>query len=464
MARILVQWDMGWPFSLPRSLSRILFRRPARLDMSAFAPVPSGAYLVGGAVRDTLLGVEPADLDWLVSDPETACREISEATGGRPFALDHERGHWRLIVPPPDGRTLDFIPLRGPLEEDLLARDFTVNALAADSSGRVTDVQGGLRDLRSRVLRMTSEQALRDDPLRLLRAPRLSVRFGFALDSGTRAAIVRGSADIDSGLLPLPAWERIHEELDALVLGPSPGSAMAQLEGLGLLAILLPELAGARGVEQGGLHHLDVLDHSLEALQRLATIFPDADVALRWATLLHDVGKPRTRERGEDGRTRFYGHDRHGAELARSAMRRLRRSIRELDRIAALVRYHMLPLPRGDRQARRFAHRRRELLPDLLKLMIADREAARGPLSSEATRRAYRTSLSRIVAILEEPPPLAPLLDGREVMEILGLPEGPQVGEALRFLGEARAVGDVTDREQARAALEGLARARGWLS
>jgi poly(A) polymerase len=127
------------------------------------------------------------------------------------------------------------------------------------------------------------------------------------------------------------------------------------------------------------------------------------------------------------------------------------------------VRFHMLPLPAGERQARRFVHRRRELLPDLLKLMIADREAARGPLSSEANRRSYRTALSRIVAILEEQPAPEPLLTGGEVMELLGLEEGPRVGEALRYLSEARAVGDVTDREQAVAALRRLARARDWL-
>jgi poly(A) polymerase len=431
--------------------------------MSAFAPVPAGGFLVGGAVRDTLLGLEPADLDWLVADPEAEAREAARIVGGNAFELDDERDHWRLLIGT-DGRgSVDFIPLRGTLEEDLRARDFTVNALAADQDGVVIDVQDGLRDLRQKRLRMTSEAALRDDPLRLLRAARLSVRLGFRLEPATVAAIRRGAADLERGDLPLPAWERIREELDALLLGRAPGTALALLDDLGLLALVLPELAAARGVEQPGFHHLDVLDHSLEAVQRLATIFPDADIALRWATLLHDIGKPETRERGEDGRVRFHGHDRRGSELARSAMRRLRRSTRETDRIAGLVRFHMLPLPAGERQARRFVHRRRELLPDLLKLMIADREAARGPLSSEANRRAYRAALSRIVAILEEQPAPEPLLSGREVMELLGLEEGPRVGEALRYLSEARAVGDVTDREQAAAALGRLARARGWL-
>jgi poly(A) polymerase len=427
--------------------------------MTGFAPVPEGAYLVGGAVRDSLRGIPAQDLDWLVSEPEASALESARAVGGRPFRLDDERDHWRVVT---GSRTLDFIPLQGPLEADLRARDFTVNSLAADSNGRVIDVIDGLSDLRRGLLRMTSRAALLQDPLRLLRAARLSARLGFEIEPATREAVREFAGRLERGELQLPAWERIRDELDAILLGPGPGAAISDLEGLGLLAVVLPELAAARGVDQPGFHHLDVLDHSLEALQRLASIFPEADLALRWATLLHDVGKPLTRERGEDERVRFHGHDRVGADLARGAFRRLRRPGREVERASALVRRHMLPLPRDERQARRFVHRRRELLPDLLKLMIADREAARGPLSSEANRRAYRTALSRIVAMLEEPPPPRPLLDGREVMNLLGLRAGPEVGEALRFIGEARAVGDVTTREEAEAALAKFALSRGW--
>ena len=427
--------------------------------MSLFHPLPSRGYLVGGAVRDTLLGRDCSDLDWLVEDPRLEASAAGEALDARPFQLDDERDHWRLVA---GARTLDFIPLRGSLEQNLRSRDFTVNALAADERGEITDATGGLLDLRRKVLRMTSEEALREDPLRLLRAVRLRARLGLSIEPETRMAIRQGAELLGQGAHPLPAWERIREELDGIILSNAPGSAMSELEGLGMLSVVLPELILARGVDQGGFHHLDVLDHSLEALQRVATIFPDASLTLRWATLFHDAGKPETRERGEDGRVRFYGHARRGSELAKAAMRRLRRPTEEVEQIAALVRYHMLPLPRSDKEARRFAHRRRALLPDLLKLMIADREAARGPLSSQATRRSYRTALSRIVAILEEAPPPAPLLDGSEVMELLGLEQGPEVGEALRFIAEARAVGDISEHDEAVSALRKFAHSRGW--
>jgi poly(A) polymerase len=202
--------------------------------------------------------------------------------------------------------------------------------------------------------------------------------------------------------------------------------------------------------------------HMIEALHQLLHNFPDADLALRWATLLHDVGKPATREVGEDGRVRFYGHDRLGAELAADRMRRLRHPEARVKRVAELIRWHMVQLPRTERSARRFVHRRREVLPDLLKLMIADREAARGPLASEANRRAYRIALSRIVEILEERPARPPLLDGREVMALLGIDEGPKVGKAMRFLAEAEAVGDIATRQEAVAVLERFAEAQGW--
>ena len=441
------------------SILSFLGRKPGRLDMSRFAPLPAGGFLVGGAVRDTLLGRESSDLDWLVEDPRRQAEAAGEQLGARPFQLDDERDHWRLIS---GKRTLDFIPLRGDLERDLRSRDFTINALAANQHGEITDVTGGLGDLKRKVLRMTSESALREDPLRLLRDVRLRARLGFSIEPATRMAVREGAELLEHGIQPLPAWERVREEFDAIMLSRAPGSAMSELEGLGLLSVFLPELSLARGVEQGGFHHLDVLDHSLEALQRVATIFPDASITLRWATLFHDVGKPQTRARGDDGRVHFYGHARRGSELAKQAMRRLRRPSDEVELIAGLVRYHMLPLPRSEKEARRFTHRRRELLPDLLKLMIADREAARGPLSSQATRRAYRVALSRIVAILEEAPPPAPLLDGREVMDLLGLEPGPRVGEALRFIAEARAIGDISEREEAITALQKFAESRGW--
>jgi poly(A) polymerase len=442
-------------------LSRWLRRRAAsaRLNMPHSTVVPEGGVLVGGAVRDLLLDRTPNDLDWLVTEPERAAREAAEALGGSAFPLDDARGHWRTIA---DEVSYDYAPMRGSLEADLDARDFTLNAVALRPDGTLIDPHRGADDLQRRRLRMVARANLDADPLRTLRGVRLMTTLNLEAEPATEEALREVALALAAGALPLPAWERSAAELTAMLTHPRAAWGLTRLESLGLMTTLLPELAAGRGVAQGGFHHLDVLDHSLAALAALIELFPDADTALRWGALLHDVGKPDTAELGEDGRTRFYGHDRLGAELTQRALTRLRQPVALIARASALVRAHMLPLPKGEREARRFAHRRRTLLPDLLWLMIADREAARGPLSSPGSRRAYRIALSRIVAILGEAPERPPLLDGREVMALLDLPPGPQVGEALRFLREAEAVGDIGNDREAVEALRGYARAQGW--
>lgn len=447
------------PLAWLRRAVRRRDRPPAWPDLDRFGPRPDGGIVVGGAVRDAMLGRPFQDVDWLVDDPERAAQRLAARLGGRPFALDAERGHWRLVT---DGQVIDLIRLDGPLEADLARRDFTIDAIALTPSGPV-DPLGGRADLVARRLVRAGPTSLRDDVLRGLRGVRLAASLDLDWDEATRqdaSQVVREALD---GQRALPAAERMRDELSALLVTPRPGDALADAHALGWLEALLPELIAGDGVAQGGLHHLDVLQHQLEALQRLATGFPDADVALRLATLLHDVGKPACRERGDDGRLRFHGHAERGADMTMTALRRLRYPEAVARRAADLVRRHMLPLPQDERAARRFVHRRRELLPDLLQLMVADREAARGRLSSDGTRRAYRTALARILAILAEPAHPAPLLDGRAVMRELDLSPGPEVGRALAFLDEARAVGDVRDAAEARAALRRFARAQGWL-
>jgi poly(A) polymerase len=414
-------------------------------------PFPPGAVLVGGAARDLLRGATPKDYDWAVPDPQTAARFLAGEVGAA-FPLDTERGYWRVVI---GDVQHDLVPLPPSLNDDLLRRDFTVNALALDETGRVTDPTGGQADLRQRQLRMVSEQNLIDDPLRLLRAARLSTSLGFSIEPRTRESIRR----LAKAGLPLPAAERIGDELDALLRTPDAARGVLLLHELGLLQLYLPELEEGDGLIQGGLHHLDVLHHNIEALHQLLARFPDADLALRWATLLHDVGKPRSQGvNPETGRQTFYGHAELGAALTRTMLERLKRSRALSDRAAALVGAHMVQLPAGEREARRFVHRRRTLLPDLIGLMLADREAARGISSSERGRLAYQQAFDRVLAALEDEPqePKA-LLSGFEIMTLLDLAPGPRVGELTRALAEAQALGDVQDAAQARAFIQGKA-------
>lgn len=423
-------------------------RRPA------LPPFPSGALLVGGAARDWLRGATPKDFDWAVPDPERAAQDTAAYTVGTAFALDEERGYWRVHAG--GGVQHDFVPLPDSVTDDLLRRDFTVNALALTERGQLLDPAGGQGDLRARRLRMVSEVNLRADPLRAWRAARFEVTLGFRQDAPTEAAVRRVAADLAAGVLLLPAIERVREEVHALLRHPEAARGVLRLEDLGLLALTVPELREGRGVQQGGFHHLDVFRHGVEALHQLLARFPDAGLSLRWATLLHDVGKPRTREvSAETGRPSYRGHERVGAELTRQILTRLTLPAAEVDRAAALVKAHMVPLPADEREARRFVHRRRDLLPDLLRLMLADREAARGPDSNPAGRHAYARAMDRVLAALEEQPTAPPpLLSGGDVMALLGIPPGPAVGEALRAVAEAQAVGEVRTAEEARGLVE----------
>ncbi len=465
----------------------------------------AGAVVVGGAVRDAHLGLTARDVDWLVRDPEAAARTLADATDGSLVALDPERGHWRVVWGAAGARALpsddepaarhgapgDPVPVtwdlaapdppgdpRDPavVAADLRRRDLTINALAfRPDSGEVVDPTGGLADLRRGWVRAVARHNLWADPLRAWRVVRFAAQLGFRVERHTRGWVQELARAFDAartrdadaiGAAALPAPERLGAELDDTIATPVAGRAFAALDDLGLLAPVLPELTDGRGVAQGGLHHLDVLRHQLEALQQLADAFPDADLALRWATLLHDVGKPPTRTPGgvtEDGlvlRDRFHGHDAVGAELAAAALRRLRRPRATVARVHGLVAAHMRPLPDDERGARRFAHRLRPLLPDLLRLMLADREAARGRGASAAARRRYRERVGLVLAALEEPPPPAPLVDGRALMAALDLDPGPRIGELLAAIAEARALGDVGTREEALAYAERLQAAR----
>jgi poly(A) polymerase len=456
-AMVLLNWLRNLfvrPRALPGSAGEV------RLDPELFKPFPDGGWLVGGAVRDALLGRSTTDLDWLVTQPERAASLAASLLEGAAFSLDEARGHWRTVT---QDAVRDYIRLDTPVNENLLQRDFTVNSLALAADGSILDPAGGLADLRAGLLLMNSVAALRADPLRLLRGVRLVSTLGFRFEAETQTAIRKLVQEQLAGELPLPSWERVRHELDEILLSNDPGRGLLLLDDLRLLDVYLPELALGRGVTQGSYHHRDVLRHQIESLQQLVSLFPDADLTLRWATLLHDVGKPGLREVSDDGSIHFHGHAKAGSDQARKIMQRLRQPSARVDRTADLVHRHMLQLPSNDRETRRFVHRYRHLLPDLLRLMIADREAARGPLSSEAGRNAYRIALSRILGLLAETPPPPPLLDGRAVMELLQLPEGPLVGQALEYVDELQAVGDATTAAEASEALRVYAEAQGWL-
>ncbi len=399
---------------------------------------------MGGAVRDLYYRKTPTDLDFLVPDPAAEAERAAELLGGAVIPL--KEGVVRVNT---GSLVLDFAPLpeKG-LFADLLRRDYTVNALAANRRGAIFGPPVAAFDLEHRVLRALSYAAFEADPLRSLRGVRLWTTHGLRPEPTTWGWIRRHAAALRFG--KKPAWERVFDELKKILLSPRAAFGVHKLLESGLLAAYLPELANAKGVPQGGYHHADVFGHTLEALAYLVQAFPKSPISLRLAALFHDMAKPLVRQWDEvRGYWRFFYHDEDGAWLARAVLRRLR-SGRELeDRVFALVRHHMKTPPDNERALRRWVYRYRGLLPDLLLLQIADRAASRGPLTDPEEVHRLKKTLRRVEKILKAMPE-KPLLSGREIIALLGIEPGPRVGEAQRALLLAQAEGRVRSHEEAK--------------
>lgn len=478
-----------------------------------FAEQQAQVYLVGGSLRNLLLG-EPC-VDWdLTTDGEAhgLARRLADRLGGF-YAHLHEKAS-RVVIRSPQQADLvfDIAPLRGTtLEEDLRARDFTMNALAAPlaavvaslSAARSTsdlsliDPLDGSADLRRRWLRAVDTEVFRRDPLRLLRALRLARRYHLAITPGTEALIRR-----DAALLPQVAAERIHQELYALLSEPDALASLHLLDTSGLLPVLFPELQSARGMHQPAPHHWDVLEHSLQAvasLEELATALEAASGApfaakltpteaaaddlnevrtllregeqqqvfrfamlnspeMKLAALLHDVGKPLTYVTDEQGGIHFYGHPQAGAPVASEIMRRLSASVQDR-RLAQLVTaHHMRPGQLGQdgvvtpRAIRRYFV---DLGPTgvLVALFsLADHLATLGPqpCGQSWTRHLSVVRLLLTTYIRERTKILPPrLVRADELMSRLKLPPGPLIGQLLEVIAEAQADGAIHSREEA---------------
>ncbi len=460
----------------------------------AAAAAAADAYLVGGAIRDSLLGRSLTDIDVAVSDARAFAQSAARRLGTRAVLLDERRGVYRL--PLADG-VLDVVQMAASLDADLARRDFTIDALAfplsrlpaaglsAIDRSAIVDRAGGLADLDAGVVRVTAPAVLDDDPLRVLRAVRLAAELDFSLAPATAAEL---PARVPA--LERVAPERIGVELHRLFSSPRAARAVRLLEETTALAFCFPALEAGRGMEQRPHHRYPVFEHQLAALDWVNLLIADeeppdaprselwlgfwgplADVAaeirphlqnnaapLRLAALLHDVGKPATLTLEPDGSTRFFGHASIGADMAVDALRRWRFSGALIDRVALLIREHLRPgqvaapgEPPTDRALHRFHRALGDVVPDLCLLFLADSLATAGVDRLLPRWPAYVAHVRRIVTW--EPPPeaamLARLVDGHAVMEATDLPPGPVIGRILRAVQEAAAAGEVRDRPAA---------------
>ena len=469
-------------------------------------PPDQEIFLVGGAVRDALLGRESHDLDFAVpADGIKLARRIANKLKGAFYPLDNERDTGRVVLIQEDGtRTImDFATYRGTdIEVDLRDRDFTINAIAYNlGTEAIFDPLYGGNDLRNKLIRACSSESLTHDAVRVLRAVRLAAGLGFRIDADTRQKLKQAAEELRS-----VSPERLRDELFRILDGPQPGTVVRALEMLGVLPYILPELPALNGVDQPTPHVYDVWTHTLSVMSHLEDILTalapgydpestgdlftgllvvrlgryreqfaahfanplNADRSVRallfFATLYHDVAKPACKTTDEDGRIHFWDHDVQGAEMAAARAQALHLSNDEIHRLRLIIRHHMRVHFHSNRMEKehkgpsrraiyRFFRDAGEAGVDLVLLALADTRATRGhTLTQETWTAALDIGRTFLENYWEKPaetvyPPR--LLDGNEVMTAFELAPGPRVGEILEVIREAQATGKVNTREEA---------------
>ena len=432
------------------------------------------AWIVGGAVRDELLGRTTADLDVVVDgDAGAAARAVARAARGPAFELSDEFGAWRVMAPDRAWQ-IDLSALRGgSLHGDLALRDFTVNAIAEPlGGGALVDPHGGADDLAAGRLRAVGPRAFAADPLRVVRLVRLAAQLGLAPDPDT-TRLARASAPAAAAV----AQERVFAELKRILAGDGAVASLALMDELGLTAAILPELHALHGVEQNHYHHADVHAHTIEVLEQAMALQADpaallgeehagaiaallaeplADevdrgFALRLGALLHDAAKPATLGRRDDGTPTFLGHDRAGAELARDVLTRLRASERLKAHVAALTRHHLRlgflvhEAPLSRRALYRYLKSTEPVEVDVTLLSVADRLATRGRKAQESIAKHLDLAREVVPAALQwrAQGRRSALVQGDELAAALEIERGPELGRLLAEIDEARFAGEL---------------------
>ena len=462
------------------------------------------AFLVGGYLRDTLLSVAPErDVDIAVAaDVGRVGPELARFLGGTYVPLGTPYRVVRVVAPDPDGGqegpwTIDLREFFGDIEEDLAARDFSLNALALSldaipESGPtpalgelVIDPFHGRLDMSHKSIRAIGPNVFRDDPGRLLRGVRLAARLRFRLDPDTARMIAA-----DAPLIPRVAGDRVRSEfLDLLALDGAKGH-LEVLDRLDLLCRILPELEAAKGVDQPKEHYWDVwghLIHCVEAAELVTKGHQNSPVysfvpwaeeresyfgqqisdghtrrtLLKLGALLHDVAKPQTKSVDETGRTRFLGHPELGAEMTEARLTQLRFSSKGMAAVAEMVRQHMRPatMHQGiefptNRAIYRYFRDVGDVAVDTLYLWMADHLAARGPELVLDAWAAHARMVTYILQVGTQPPvsqQKVRLVTGHDLMQRFHLEPGPVIGRLLEQVQEAHAAGEIGSREDAMA-------------
>ncbi|MGH3664119.1 MAG: CCA tRNA nucleotidyltransferase [Micromonosporaceae bacterium] len=463
-----------------RAVAELLRVSPVADDLGRrFADAGHELHLVGGSVRDALLGRLGDDLDFATSarpeQTETLLKGWTDAiwTTGADFGTIGAAKHGlRVEITTFRAEAYDRVT-RNPivrygadLSEDLRRRDFTVNAMAVSvPQHRFIDPHHGLKDLAAKQLRTPAapEESFADDPLRMLRAARFTAQLGFTAAPDVVAAITAMAGDLRR-ITP----ERIRDELIKLICGPDPVAGLRLLVDTGLAEECLPELPAMRMTIDEHAQHKDVYEHTMTVVRNAIAYEEDGpDLVLRWAALLHDIGKPATKRAEPDGRVSFHHHEVVGARMTKQRMKALRFPKDVIEHVSRLVFLHLRFHGYGggewtDSAVRRYVTDAGDLLPRLHKLVRSDctTRNRRRAAALATTYDALEERIARIQAE-EDLARVRPDLDGNAIMELLGVPPGPLVGKAWRHLKELRLDRGPLSREEAEDELRRWAAAEG---
>lgn len=434
-----------------------------------FSEVGYELYLVGGSVRDALLHRPTHDLDLATDAHPPAIKRLLAQAGpdarydvGEKFGtIGATFGDWVVEITTYRSEEYAFasrkpaVTFGTNLEEDLSRRDFTINAIAQEpSTGGMLDPFHGLQDLQRGLIRAVGDPAerFREDPLRMLRAVRFAAELGFSIDPATRAALVE-----QAGALEHVSTERIAAEMTRLLVADQPSLGLDELCGSGLAAYVMPELLPLRSTSQDG-RHKDVFGHTLKVVENIP-----ATPLLRWAALLHDIGKPRTKT-VEDGKVHFFRHEMVGARMARKILRRLRFDRDSSERIQRLVAEHLRPnlyTPEWtDGAVRRFLRETEGITDDLFALSRADITSyRRSRVEAGVARVNHLEARCRELQAQEDVAKLQSPLDGNDLMIMFDRSPGPWIKPIKDYLLELVIDGELAqdDRETAAILAKGFA-------
>jgi poly(A) polymerase len=440
-----------------RAVAELIRVWPVADEIGArFADAGFELHLVGGSVRDALLGELGDDLDFATNARPEQTFEVIQGWADRIWTTGQEFG---TIGAAKRGLRLEITTFRADaydrvsrkpnvaygdnLTDDLRRRDFTINAMAVSVPGHeFSDPYGGRDDLAAKVIRTpgTAEESFADDPLRMLRAARFAARLRFAVADDVRTAMTAMSTD-----LARITAERIKDEFEKLMVADDPVTGLRLLVDTGLADEFVPELSGLKLEIDEHAQHKDVYEHTLTVVRNVISLEDDGpDLVLRLAALLHDVGKPATKSVAEDGRVSFHHHEIVGARMAKQRLRALRFPKDVVNEVGTLVALHLRFYGYGqgewtDSAVRRYVTDAGQLLPRLHKLTRSDctTRNRRKAVQLAADYTSLEERIDRIAAA-EDLARVRPDLDGNQIMALLGIPAGPLVGQAWQYLKELR--------------------------